>query len=416
VSRLSPNFLRRCVWALLLPCAFSASAQQGATGGPEDVEVVDLQTDPAAWSLRNVLAPLTSLFVGGPGYWYSEREVLVDTTPSGGTVELFYVRNSFQKVYERAQSPVQVILPPRIEAYGRDTLRIRASAPGYHQRSLSMKVNAVEDAIAIDLDPLPNRLEAVAHRYFAGRASIVLMTEEATSPRLQKQGGGFTIVLEETALGDGVGTALEGISDGLISDVRAQQLGEDLVIRVELRADAVGADVRSRAGYDAARELHLFAVDLVAQSGGRAVADALAALGRLERDDVTGCALVFDAKLRESLDEGSLSRSLAPRGGFTDRYVRAAMRRFGEIAPEGRVEFVDGSVYRPALPIELDAALSQAAGARGFLALLRSFAEELEGDEHAAEAFHSLVAPELDRATFERFRSEAAAAERSCRR
>ena len=66
------------------------------------------------WSPRNLFLPLTSPFVGGPGYWYDERELRIDTTPSGAIVDLFYIRSNFQKRYEQAETPVTVILPSRL--------------------------------------------------------------------------------------------------------------------------------------------------------------------------------------------------------------------------------------------------------------------------------------------------------------
>ena len=189
-----------------------------------------------------------------------------------------------------------------------------------------------------------------------------------------------------------------------------------MAIRVSVRKErADGIDLRSRQAYDAARELYVFTIDLVPKDGGAgAVAGALEALARLEASDLSECALRFDEVLRDQLDAGALSRALEPRGEFTDRYVRAAMRRMGELAPGGRVDFPDGSHYRPSIPIELDAALSQAGSAVGFLAFLRSFTENLEG-QHAAEALRSLVAPEQDVAGFREQLEVARGAERGCR-
>jgi hypothetical protein len=43
---------------------------------------------------------------------------------------------------------------------------------------------------------------------------------------------------------------------------------------------------------------------------------------------VSGCAARFDESLRESLEPAALARALAPRGSFTDPYLRTAMKRF----------------------------------------------------------------------------------------
>jgi hypothetical protein len=150
--------------------------------------------------------------------------------------------------------------------------------------------------------------------------------------------------------------------------------------------------------------------------GGMAtVATAQSALASLSPDDVSGCALRFDDTLRDSLDAGSLARALSPRGAFTDRYLRAAMRRLGEVSVDGVVDFVDGSQFRPATPIELEMSISKAREAKGYLALLRGFARALEAEkENRREALRSLVAPELLPSRFAEVFERAAEAERSC--
>jgi hypothetical protein len=288
-------------------------------------------------------------------------------------------------------------------------------APGHQQRSITLKVHTREERVVLDLDPLPNRLEAVAHRYFAGRGSLALLTRELIAPRLQKEPEGFAVFLAQSGMSEEAERSLESVRNALIEESYGQQLGEDLAVRVALRPEHVDAiELRSRQSYVAARELHVFAIDVVPRDGGaRAVEAALAALARLAADDLSPCALRFDAVLRSALDPGALSRALEPSGEFTDRYVRAAMRRMGEVSPGGAVSFPDGSSYRPSVPIELDAALSQAGSAIGFLAILRSFAEELEG-EHSVEALRSLIAPELDLDGFAGQLEQARSAERAC--
>jgi hypothetical protein len=146
-----------------------------------------------------------------------------------------------------------------------------------------------------------------------------------------------------------------------------------------------------------------------------AVQDALAALARITPADVTGCALAFDSSMRDQLAPGALSRALAPQGDFTDRYVRASMRRLGEVTPGGVVSFTGGSKYSPAVPIELEVSLNQAAGAQGFLALLRSFVFDLEGEGYQVDTYRSLIAPEIDSSSFDVVLEKAQASEASCR-
>ncbi len=403
-----------CALALVL-LSVAGPASAAADPGEFEPEVIDMQPEsPANWTPRNLFLPLSSIFVG-TGYWYDERELLIDTTPPGAVVDLFYIRSNFQKLYEQAETPVTVILPSRIDSLERDALRIRVLAPGYQQQSLTIKVHTREREIIFDLDPLPNRLEAVSHRYFAGRGSLAFMTSELLEPRLQQEADGFALFLAESGISEAAELSLSSIENTLIEESFGQQLGEDLAVRVTLRSEHADAiELRSRQAYDAAREFHVFAIDLVPRDGGAAaVQGALGALARLDASDLSTCAMRFDAALRDQLDAGELSRALEPRGEFTDRYVRAAMRRMGEVARDGRVEFQDGSRYQPSVPIELDAALSQAGSAIGFLAILRTFTEYFEGD-YALEALRSLIAPEQTVAGFSERVEKARSAERSC--
>ncbi len=385
----------------------------------DDLEYVDLAPEePVGFSLRHVTAPITGFFHGGPDYWYKEREVLVDTTPSGGYVDLFYVRRSFQKRFEQAESPVIVVLPPRIKTGSRDSVTIRAFAEGFRQRQVTLPVSSVETEIVINLDPLPNTLAALAHRYFAFRSTLVFYTKESLSFRVQEGEEGFTLILSETAKSKEADASLSGIKSPMLSRAYSQQLGEDLVIKVEFSEEAVEKQVklRSHEGRDHARDLYMFSIDIIPGIGsGGAVAAAKTALSLVTEADVTGCALNFDSSVRESIGVGDLARALAPRGAFTDPYIRAAMRRLGQVAPnDGAVEFGPGVFYDPAVPIELEAALSEAAEGRGFLALLRSFVAHVEEEAYRSESYRSLIAPELDPMSFDVILERAQGLEKNC--
>ncbi|MEZ4215702.1 MAG: hypothetical protein R3E88_04425 [Myxococcota bacterium] len=405
----------RVVVALVL--SLGAMAGRALADADEfEPDRLDFQLEePARFTLRNVFAPLLAPFVGGLGYWYDTRDFVIESSPPGARLELFYIRANFQRRYERAETPVTLVLPSRIASLDRDALRVRAFLPGFRQVETTLPIHTGEKGLLLSFEPLPNRLDAIAHRYLAGRASLELVTTELASVRVQREDEGFTLFLAETAMSDGVGAALEGVEDGLVAGIVARQVGEDLAVRVALR-DGVAerVELRSRSAFDPVRERHTYSIDLVpADRGAASVRAAIGALERAAQGDVAGCALVFDAALRDALDEASLARSLAPHGDFTDRYVRGAMRRLGELSPDGVVEFVDGTTYRPAIDLELDVALSQASRARGLLALLRTFAVLVDG-EHAHAALHGLVAPELARDDFEARLARAEADERTC--
>ncbi len=386
--------------------------------GAARAETVELIPDKrASWGPTNLFAPITGLFLGGPGYWYSQREIAIDTTPPGAVLDLFYVRTNFQKAYEQADAPVTLILPSRIEADPRDSVTIRASLPGFRQQEVHVKVRSRETVVMIDLEPLPNSLVAVAHVYLAGRASLDFLTKEALTFRVQKADDGYSLILSETADSPESAATLDGVRSALIESLRPRQLGEDLVVRIALteQARAAGVEVRSRQAYDPIRRLHSFSFDLVPSDGGaKAVRRARAALADVRPQDVSGCAARFDESLREQLDHSALARALAPKGAFTDPYLRAAMKRLGEVAPDDAITLEDGTKFRASIPLELSAAASQAAEAKGYLALLRRFVAVLERPAERRETLRGLIAPEVGSARFGEIVDQAERREREC--
>lgn len=385
---------------------------------PDDREVIDLSPEEApSLGVGHVSSGFGALFKGASHY-YKQHYIDIETTPSPAFLDLFYVRSNFQKRYEQAESPVRVLLPARVNSGKRDSVTIRAFADGYRQKRVVVKADTTEKSLVIHLDPLPNRLEALGHQYFAGRTSITFLTNESLTFRLQEADDGLSVILTETAISPDADAALEQAKSPLIEEAYAQQLGEDLLVKLTF-AGGQGKDdveVRSRNAVDAARDLHVFTVDLSPKGGkGDAVVKAQAALKKIGRKDVSGCSLEFDRALREQMDAGALSRALAPSGSFTDPYLRAAMRRLGEVSPGGEVVLVDGSRFKPKVGIELEAALIQAASVKGYLAFLRSFANRVEAGAYRSETLRSLIAPELDSTDFDAKLEVATASERACR-
>lgn len=381
-------------------------------------EVIDLAPeDPAAWSFRYLGAPFVSIF-RGPSYMYEPREIEIETTPAGGYLDLFYVRSGFQKRFEQAESPVHVLLPSRVEAGGRDAFTVRAFAEGYRQKTVTLRLSERFERIEIDLEPLPNTLDGVSHRYFAGRSSLTFLTPVALAFRVQEADDGYGLILNETAMSKEARAAVDAIHSPLIAEAYGQQLGEDLMVKLVLanpeERDAI--EVRSQQQYNAPRDLYEFIIDLVpADSAVTRVSTALDALSAIEASDVAGCTLAFDDAMRAALDPGALARSLRPKGSFTDLYVRAAMRRLGEVSVDGVVDFTDGSKMRPSDPIELEMSIANAATAKGYLALLRSFVDRLEPDPaHRRSALKSLFAPEWSGARFDAAYDAALASEQAC--
>jgi len=312
---------------------------------------------------------------------------------------------------------VTVVLPTRSESTDRDTITIRASAEGWKAKEVTLRVQGKEDKVLLELDPLANTLYAVAHTYFGGRGSLSFQTAEAPQVRLQKGARSFQVSLAETARGEALEESFAQVKSPLVGGLGSQQVGDDLLVQGALASGVSAADLemRSRQSHDPIGDHYLFTLDFLPADGGeRSVEEARAALARITRADVSGCALDFDAALRAGLDPADLARTLAPSGAFTDPYLRAAMRRLGELGDRGRVTLLDGTQYAPSNPLELSAAMSEASRAVGYLALLRRFVAQLEPEAQRAVALRSLVAPGMGAAAFDALLAEARDAEAAC--
>jgi hypothetical protein len=326
------------------------------------------------------------------------------------------VRENIQQRFERAESPILLRLPTRIEAGPRDSVSIRAILDGYLHQEVQIEVRSRETQLTIELAPLPNRLEAMTHTHLSRRGSLKFLTSEAVKFRLQKMSDGFSIVLTETGHSEGAFETVRGVSSDNIKSLRAEQLGEDIVVRVQLHDTTQNElDLRSTQQYDAVREFHQFTVELVPAEGNAVIlARSDAALNRVQRSDVSGCALDFDRSMRSQLDSEALSRALAPSSSFLDRHFRSALQRLGELSPDGLITLVDGSKFRPSITLDLAAASAQSAEAIGFLSLLRAFIAELEPSELRRNALRGLIAPELDSERFDAIIEAAEDLERRC--
>lgn len=415
-----PRRLALAVSACLLVAHAPAPAARAQADGPppSGYEVVELiPDDKAGITPGHLFSPITSLFRGGPDHWYGRRSVVIETTPPDADLELFYVRRSFQKGYERAVAPAEVVLPSRNSAGKRDVLTIRASLDGYQPKELSLPIRSDEDRVLIELEPLANLLVAVDQRYFVDRLALGLLTQEKPTLRVQQREGGFTVILVGTGNRPEALSSLQGMQNALVKQMRAQQLGEDLMLRIELsdRARELGIELRSREGHDPVRRLHRYSLDFAPPDrGADAVQRTLAALQQVSAAHVRGCrAERFDSLLHERLDPAALARALSPSGSFIDPVLRAALKRLGELSG-GSVELGDGSSFRSAVPLELEAALAQAAEVRGYLAMLGALVDELERPASRVETLRGLIAPELPLAEFSALHAAAESAARSC--
>jgi hypothetical protein len=222
-------------------------------------------------------------------------------------------------------------------------------------------------------------------------------------------------VLTETACSSEASDGISSMRSPLIDSLRSRQLGEDLVVQIALSDKAQEYEIRSRQNYDPIRRLHAFTLDLLPPEGGAAdIARSRKTLARIRTADVTGCAEAFDRVIQEKLDPADLARALAPKDRFMDRYVRATIKRLGEISPNQQVRLIDGTRFDVSVPIELSAAASQASRVVGYMAMLRSFIFDLEEPGMQRPTLKGLIAPEVSSVRFDAVMDLAEESEQQC--
>ena len=400
----SSGILAAILLTLPLVAASAASPENGSAS------VVDLApTERAAWTPKNVLVGVSGM-LGSWGYWYDAREIQIETSPAEADLGLYYLRQNFQKRFQRAHAPALVKLPPRADMTKKDSVRFHATANGYLSQEVSYDAQNVPDKVTITLKALPNSLVFLGQTSFGGRTTLVLRTTEQPEMRMTKSTrfDGFQIALSKTALKlDGK----VGGSGGNVKSLDATQLGEDAVVRVETTGPDV--EVRSKQSFDPVRSQHVTTFDLV-PAGARAPSDA-EIRARVEAAPFSpnaACDERYADALRAKLGEAALADAFRPSGDLSDLYLREAMLRLGRF-DAGTVRTTTGESLRTGSSLELALALQSAANVKGFLALLGAVARTEPSPE---DALRSLVAPEMSPAEFAPVFAEAEQARAGCHR
>jgi len=393
--------MRFTLSALLLACLLPAvSSAQVEAVVPTVIEFSP--PEKANWTLRNVGAGVSSLF-GGYSHWYENAEVVIETAPSEAQLSLYYIRSNFQKRFERTAAPVRLLMPPRIESTSRDALLVRVGAKGFLTREESYRVHDLPDRIVIALEPLPNSLVALARTHLDQRSTLTLRTTEEPDLRISRREGARVFTLAFAKTSDALDERPTG-AVGALHGVEVAQVGEDLMIQVELADPALL--VRSRSSYDSAREEHVLSL-FVAPEGSRPLSAQTIEreLAELPFSLDDRCALAMESGLRERLSGELLARSFRPGGGVAEVYQREALLRLGRL-DRGRVSDMSGETYRTGSPIGLALAQQSGGQVRGYLGLLARFAETRP---EPATFLRSLIAPELSATEFAPIWSDARA-------
>jgi hypothetical protein len=222
-------------------------------------------------------------------------------------------------------------------------------------------------------------------------------------------------MLPGTALGEAAGRVLDSLQSPQIEGATAIQLRGNLLLRLRLAEEArdFPPALRIFTGFEVARQLHRTVLEL-SPAEARTTRRALDGLAAIRPEAVSGCALRFDAALREGLETADLARALTPSGDFIDPVLRAALRRLAELSAEGELRLSDGTRLRPDVPLEFEAALGQADEVEGFLALLRAFAAQMAPAGERTRVLRGLAAPELDQSSFEERTADAERSEQEC--
>ncbi len=337
-----------------------------------------------------------------PWHYFPQRSIRIETTPTGALLDLAYHRRGARLMFEQVRAPLEVELPSRFVAHRGDALGIHAFVPGYEPVRITAPLHGGTELLEIDLEPIANSVEIAGYRYLAGRGALTLLTRAELDLRVSDAARELYLVLPGTALGEEAGKLLDSLGSPQLEGVTAIQLGRDLLLQIRLAGETKQErpDFRIFTGFETARQLHRTVLDF-SRPETRATRRALNGLAKIRSEAVSGCALRFDAALREGLERTDLARALTPSADFIDPILRAALRRLAELTAGGDLRLTDDTRLDPDAPVEFEAALGQSHEVEGLLALLRALAAELAPVEQRAAVLRGLLAPELDQDSFD---------------
>jgi len=249
-----------------------------------------------------------------------------------------------------------------------------------------------------EADPTPRPSLELRVRHLADRSAVELGCGEPVEPELRREGRTLRLTLP----GCGLPARLDDVAaraagSPLIEAIALEPQGRDLAVTLTIAAGAAEVEARARSSADPG----FAAIDL-AVSGDTAGREAriAEAMAGATRDDITGCALVFESLLRNQLGPAALARALRPDGGPQQALLRPGLVRLGELSPVGALWLPGPVALRADQPADLDAAATRAAEVKGLVALLRVAIADLEPAPRRDAALHALYAPHLEEEAF----------------
>ena len=224
-------------------------------------------------------------------------------------------------------------------------------------------------------------------------------------------------MLVRTGLDPALAAHVASIRDPLLALLRAQQLGEDLVVRLDWSPAVLAepARVRHFATVDPVRGVYRTRIEIVQPALAADRAERLNAVVRsLELAELGACRDTFERAVRAGLEPGPLASALTPHTSPEGPVLRAALRQYAVASQENALRTLGGEILRVTSPLELEFALTRASEIDGYLAWLERLALNLEPGEDGTLAYRTLVAPTLAPAHFEELYRTAAAARARC--
>jgi hypothetical protein len=343
------------------------------------------------------------------------QTISIDSMPPEADLAVVYLRGGAQLIRREGRAPLKVTLPSRVDAGPSDYIVVNAQLAGREFTKVTHAVSAVPAAIELQLPPLPSQFLTLAHGHLVGRSVFELRTDEVPTVRVQEDASGVTVVFERTGSAeDTVGDA-NAMIDPLVRSVQLLQLGEALMLRLELTKPSEAVRVRHFSEDDAISEIHRTRIELVdlAEEASR-VTRLRETLHSMTIADLPACSEAFEAELRRHLDPDRLASTLSPRRNAEAPTLREALRRYAAVRAPSDLTTLGGERLPASRPLELALANTRAAEIRGYLAWLRAFARRLEPADGGVLALRSLIAPDSPPERFEAAFLAARGAEQEC--
>jgi len=398
--------MRRSLLGFCTPLALALSCAAPRASAEERVALSPERAPP--WRASRVLASLRD---GAR----EPRELRIETAPAGAQLELAYLREGVQLAQARGSAPLVATLPSQALTGAGDRILVRAELAGYAPRELALDARALSGSTSVQLAPLPSRLLAASLLELHEHSRLELTSDRALDARLTQAESGWRLVLGDVAASGELAARLEALRGEAIGSVRVRVVGSDWIIELT-RGPGEQRAPRLTRTQETVRSVSHLALEWLPESGEEgALAQARAALARLDSDDLGPCGAAFEDEVSASLGPEVLARSLAPSGAFPGAYVGVALDALAAASPTAELLLRDGTRLRLDSPLARASLAARASEVRNLLVAIRALAESLAPPGAAQRALHAWLAPERAPEDFGAVYARAVAADARCR-